>query len=138
MKIGTSFSKCLVDIYEGTVEFKDVLVIVTGTDFDPHNDEHWNNIWRGYAPAAGLRHGVWSSYPDCKEEFRRIAISLHDAGVLHQPRQFADGFSPRFRHHWLETIVPMAHDANPTVKKAFEKYQTLAGLTAEPGEKQWI
>ena len=36
------------DIYEGTVDIQDVLVIVARTDFDPDNDGHWSSIWKGY------------------------------------------------------------------------------------------
>lgn len=41
MKVGLSFSRCIRDIVEARVEFDDVLVIVSRTDFDPHNDRHW-------------------------------------------------------------------------------------------------
>ena len=44
MKVGLSFSRCLRDIFEGTVKFDDVLVIVSRTDVDPHNDNHWNSL----------------------------------------------------------------------------------------------
>jgi len=57
MLVGTSFSKCLLDLYEGTVNYDDVLVIVTGTDFDPYNDTHWANIWEGYTGRRGLSLG---------------------------------------------------------------------------------
>ena len=42
MKIGLSFSRCIRDIVECRVDYDDVLVIVTRTDFDPHNDNHWS------------------------------------------------------------------------------------------------
>ena len=48
MKVGLSLSRCMRDIFNGTVDEEDVLVIVARTDFDPHNDNHWNNIWDGY------------------------------------------------------------------------------------------
>jgi len=41
MKVGSSLSRCVRDIYEGTVGIDDVLVIVARTDFDPENDTQW-------------------------------------------------------------------------------------------------
>jgi len=134
MLVGTSFSKCLLDLYEGTVNYDDVLVIVTGTDFDPYNDTHWANIWEGYTGRRGLSLSAWAQYDDKEQEFREIAVKLYDGGVLHQPRQYG-GFTPRTPHHWLETFVPMSNHNNPAVQKAWEKYQTLAGLTSNP--KEW-
>lgn len=40
MKVGTSLSRCVRDIYEDVVDIDDVLVIVARTDFDPENDTH--------------------------------------------------------------------------------------------------
>ena len=41
MRIGLSFSRCVLDIVEGRVDIDDVLVVIARTDFDPHNDSQW-------------------------------------------------------------------------------------------------
>lgn len=48
MRIGLSYSRCIRDIIEGKVDIKDVLIIIARTDFDPHDDKQWEDIWRGY------------------------------------------------------------------------------------------
>jgi len=55
MKIGLSFSRCMRDIFTGKVNEQEVLVIIARTDFNPHNDNHWNNIWECYT-LGGLSH----------------------------------------------------------------------------------
>jgi hypothetical protein len=60
MKIGLSYSRCVRDIVDGVVDIDDVLVIIARTDFDPHNDEQWGNIWEGYAGGRSER-GLFSS-----------------------------------------------------------------------------
>ena len=44
MKVGLSLSRCMRDVYTGKVDEEDVLVIIARTDFDPHNDNHWDAI----------------------------------------------------------------------------------------------
>ena len=44
MKIGLSYSRCVRDIVEGKVDIADVLVIIARTDFDPNNDEQWQDV----------------------------------------------------------------------------------------------
>ena len=53
MKIGLSYSRCVRDIVDGKVDIRDVLVIITRTDFDPRNDDQWAGIWTGYGAALG-------------------------------------------------------------------------------------
>ena len=59
MKIGLSYSRCVRDIVDGVVDIRDVLVLITRTDFDPHNDEDWNSIWVGYHNS----YREWRNYP---------------------------------------------------------------------------
>ena len=54
MKIGSSISRCVRDIYEGTVDIRDVLVVIARTDFDPEDDKQWRDLWRGYAGGDNL------------------------------------------------------------------------------------
>jgi len=127
MKIGLSYSRCVRDIVQGRVDIDDVLVLISRTDFDPHDDEQWSGIWNGY------RYGLNPEWWDCgdrdEDHYRQVSRDLWDSGRLHQPRKF--GYKPR-RHsyHWLEAVLPSEElDANPTVKDAWEKFQMVAGLT---------
>jgi len=135
MKVGLSFSRCLRDIVEARVDFNDVLVIIARTDFNPHNDGHWADIWNGYRNSKGLSHAEWAdAEPGTNEAkvyemYRHVATQLYDNGKLHQPRQF--GAHPvRLPYYWLECMIPEDElSSNPTALKAWEKYKMLAGLT---------
>jgi len=138
MKIGLSYSRCVRDIVEGRVDIADVLVVIARTDFDPHDDEQWQSIWHGYAGGsdANLMRGYfsgtnpeWSGYTDKDEDlFRSVSIELWETGKLHQPRKF--GAHPRrLPYYWMEVgLTSDDIDGNPTVKKAWEQFQVLAGL----------
>lgn len=139
MKIGLSYSRCVRDIVDGKVDIDDVLIIIARTDFDPHNDDQWAGIWRGYGGGSNgdtLR-GIfsssnpeWMNYADEDEEkFRSVSIELWERGLFHQPRQF--GAHPRRRPEiWLEAVLPSSElESNPTAKAAWDKFQTVAGLT---------
>jgi len=128
MKVGFSLSRCMRDIFEQKVRIGEVLVVVSRTDIDPHNDEHWAQIWDGYL-YGGMSNAEWAGLEDHEEEMRNILIDLHSSGRLHQPRQFGI-HPPRMRYVWLECFAPEEEVAsNPTVLKAWEKYKMLAGLT---------
>jgi hypothetical protein len=130
MKIGLSYSRCVRDIVDGTVDINDVLVIVARTDFDPHDSEQWQSIWEGYHGASLMSNPEWSDYPsEDEDKFRSVTIELWEQGKFHQPRKF--GAHPRrLPYYWLETFAPEEEVAkNPTVQKAWEKYKILAGLS---------
>jgi hypothetical protein len=139
MKIGLSYSRCVKDIVDGKVDIADVLVIIARTDFDPHNDEQWQGIWQGYAGGsdANLMRGFfggtnpeWAGYGDEDEDlFRSVSVELFECGKLHQPRQF--GARPARRPEiWLEAVLPSEElEKNPAAKLAWDKFQTVAGLT---------
>lgn len=127
MKIGLSLSRCLRDIYDGKVDESDVLVIITGTDIDPHNDNDWNTIWEGYTN-GGLSYPEWAKHKDCYNDFRRLAIRLYDCGRIHQPRQFKAQL-PKVPYYWLDCVVPVDElEQLPAVKQAWEHYQMVANL----------
>ena len=138
MKIGLSYSRCVRDIVDGKINIEDVLILITRTDFDPHNDEQWQGIWIGYG--GGTKHGYvqgffshsnpeWAGYDD-EELFRQITIELYDTGRMHQPRKF--GARPVRRPEiWLEAVLPNSElEKNPAAKKAWDKFQTLASLSS--------
>lgn len=134
MKIGSSLSRCVKDIYEGIVDIDNVLVIVARTDFDPENDAHWTSIWEGYA--GGNSKGSlysqpeWSSIPvEDEQKVRDICVKLKRWGKLHQPRQY--GAHPqRLAHYWYDAILTEdVVDSNPAAKKAWDNYKMIAGLS---------
>lgn len=138
MKIGLSYSRCIRDIVEGKVDIADVLIIIARTDFDPHNDKQWRGIWEGYGGGGsptmrGLFSGSepeWIDFTDEDEDrFRSVSIELWEMGKFHQPRQF--GAHPsRMPYYWLEATLPSEElENNPAVKKAWEQFQIIAGLS---------
>ena len=134
MKIGLSFSRCVREIVEGIVDINDVLIIIARTDFDPRDDKQWKGIWDGYTGGALLNMNMeWGAYDQENAEheqmFRDVAIELWEEGKLHQPRKF--GAYPRRRPEiWLETVLPSSElDKNQAARSAWDKFQTVAGLT---------
>lgn len=134
MKVGTSLSRCVRDIYEGTVDIYDVLVIVARTDFDPEDDKHWKQIWEGYA-GGNCGGGMWSApewsnIPAADEkQVREICVRLKTMGKLHQPRQY--GAHPqRMDHFWYDVVLSdNVVQSNPAAKKAWDNYKMIAGLS---------
>ena len=140
MKIGLSYSRCIRDIVDGKVDINDVLVLITRTDFDPHNDDQWSGIWSGYGGGTDNAYSrgffsqsnpEWAGYHN-EDQFRGVSIDLYESGKMHQPRKF--GARPRrLPYYWLETIVDDAELANsPTVKDAWDKFQMVSGLKGTP------
>ena len=130
MKIGLSYSRCLRDIVDGSVDINDVLVVISRTNFDPHDDEQWSQIWTGYRMQQGWSNPEWYDYSDQDEDrFRSISIELWEQGKLHQPRKF--GAHPSRRPEiWLEAVLPSSElETNPAAKDAWDRFQTIAGLT---------
>jgi hypothetical protein len=128
LKIGTSYSRCVRDIVEGTVDIDDVVVIVTRTNFDPENDNHWKGIWEGYIH-GGMSYAEWANHTDKEDEFRSVTLELHKKGKLHQPRQF--GAHPqRMNQYWYDLILTDdVVQNNPAAKKAWDNYKLIAGLS---------
>jgi hypothetical protein len=139
MKIGLSYSRCVRDIVDGVVDINDVMIIIARTDFDPHDDEQWTSIWSGYHDRYGLSNPEWANYPpEDEDKFRSVSIELWERGKLHQPRKF--GAHPARRPEiWLETFLPPEElENNPTVKKAWDNFQVVAGLvSAKPLDTEY-
>ena len=135
MKIGLSLSRCVRDIVEARVDYDDVLVIIARTDFDPHNDAHWDGIWEGYR-YGGMSNPEWAgAEPNSTDEeasaiYRNVAIQLYDGGKVHQPRQFK-AHPPRMPYYWLDCAVP-ADEMTPAQQKAWDNYQLITGLSRKP------
>jgi hypothetical protein len=137
MKIGLSYSRCIRDIVDGMVDINDVLVLITRTDFDPHDDEQWAGIWTGYGGGqtfgSPFSNPEWMDYPvEDEAKFRDVSIKLYDSGKMHQPRKF--GARPhRLPYYWLEAVVSDNDLENsPTVKDAWDKFQMISGLRGTP------
>jgi len=133
MKIGLSYSRCILDIVEGRVSMDDILVLITRTDFDPRDDDQWQGIWEGYC-LGGLSNPEWGNYDlnnkDHEDKFRSVSTMLYEDGKIHQPRKF--GAHPRRRPEiWLEAVLPNSElETNPAAKLAWEKFQTIAALSS--------
>jgi hypothetical protein len=130
VKIGLSYSRCVRDIVDGVVDIEDVLVLITRTDFDPNNDEQWTSIWEGYHSRSGWSNPEWANYPpEDEDRFRSVSVELWETGKMHQPRKF--GAHPTRRPEiWLEAVLPSSElETNPAAKAAWDKFQTVAGLT---------
>jgi hypothetical protein len=126
------------DIVDGVVDINDVLVIIARTDFDPHNNEQWQGIWQGYHQRGGWSNPEWGHYAEEDEDrFRSVSIELWETGKLHQPRKF--GAHPSRRPEiWLEAVLPSSElKKNPAAKIAWDKFQTVAGLTNVNLDKEY-
>jgi hypothetical protein len=133
MKIGLSYSRCVRDIVDGTVDIDNVLLIIARTNFDPHNDEQWSGIWKGYGGGQTFGNPYsnpeWINYlAEDEDRFRSVSIELWETGRLHQPRKF--GVHPRrLPYYWMETTLPSEElDRFPAVKSAWDQFQIVAGL----------
>jgi hypothetical protein len=132
MKIGLSYSRCILDIVEGRVDIQDVLVVVARTNFDPNDDKQWAGIWSGYVH-GGMSAAEWGDYDfhnnEDESKFRSVSIKLWEQGKFHQPRKF--GAHPSRRpEYWLETCLPDSElERNPAAKIAWDKFQVVAGLS---------
>ena len=140
MKIGLSYSRCVLDIVEGRVDIDDVLVLITRTDFDPRDDTQWTGIWQGYT-LGGLSNPEWADYDlhnkDHEDKFRSVSCMLYEDGKMHQPRKF--GARPQRRPEiWLEAVLPSEElEKNPAAKIAWGKFQTVASLTNVNLDKEY-
>jgi len=140
MKIGLSYSRCVLDIVEGRVNADDVLILITRTNFDPHDDGQWAGIWGGYTH-GGLSNPEWGHYDyhskDDEDRFRSISIMLYDDGKMHQPRKF--GARPTRRQEiWLEAVLPSSElEKNTAAKDAWDNFQVIAGLTNVKLDKEY-
>ena len=138
MKIGLSYSRCVRDIVDGAVDIADVLIIISRTDFDPHDNEQWQGIWQGYHQRGGWSNPEWGHYAEEDEDrFRSVSVELWESGKLHQPRKF--GAHPSRRPEiWLEAVLPSSElKKNPAAKLAWDKFQTVAGLTNVNLDKEY-
>lgn len=131
MKIGLSLSRCIRDIVEGHVDIRDVLILITRTDFDPTVAEQWASIWEGYT----IFNPEWADLEH--DTVHNVVMRLWESGRIHQPRKF--GFNPpRRREFWLETVLPDSElESRPAVKEAWDQFQLLAGLTGVKLDKTY-
>ena len=128
MKVGLSFSLCVRDIITAQVPESDVLVITTGTDFDPHNDQQWGQIYRGYELG-------WSVTGHTESEFRDLSTRLYDLGRIHQPRQF-DRLN---RRNWSQVFWPSLVGSHADRFRTAKQSSSLGSLEQVPGSQptQW-
>ena len=127
MLVGFSYSRCVKDIVNGVIDIDSVLVIISRTNFDPHDSREWETIWREYR--YGENPEWHSSRDEDEDRFRSVSIELMETGKLHQPRKF--GAHPIRRYEtWLELVLPSSElTKNPAAKAAWEQFQIIAELT---------
>lgn len=133
MKIGLSFSKCVRDIVDGIVDIEDVLVVVSGTQFEFTNGESWMSIYYGYT-VGGYSDPAWRGMK--YDDIYAVVDQLWSTGKLHQPRKF--GSMPMSgnlaRHiHWLEAIVDpvQSHVLSEAEQDAWNHYKFITGLSGK-------
>ena len=131
MKIGTSLSRCVRDIYNEVVNMQEIMVVISRTNVDPEDDAQWANIWQGYAGDGNgsiWSNPEWYEYQDREAEFREICVQLKKTGRLHQPRQY--GAQPqRMNKYWYDVVLtPEDLRMSPAAKKAWDNYKLIAGL----------
>jgi hypothetical protein len=132
VKVGLSYNRCIVDILDGQVQERDVLVIVTRTKFDPHNDQQWADIYGGYWQA-------WSKSNYTESDYRDLTIRMYDNGQIHQPRLFDAGRRHLGRQiigpgtHWRDhVLIPEDLDQHTAARDAWEHFRVLASLSSIP------
>ena len=119
MKIGLSYSRCVLDIVEGRVDIEDVLVLITRTDFDPRDDAQWTGIWGGYC-LGGASNAEWGNYnynsKEDEDKFRSVSImSPFRHGSLTLPSGCSVS-TPTPRSLMLSTATPpTSYSANMTI-----------------------
>jgi hypothetical protein len=140
MKIGFSYSRCVRDLVDGHVSIDDILVIVSRTNFDPRNDDQWQQIWQGYGGGLatdrvslqsllGGSSPEWVGYTN-EDQFRQISIDLWNQGKLHQPRQFGPN-THSVGQTWVDTepLDSEHYDDPVAVKEAWNNYKILKTLS---------
>jgi hypothetical protein len=135
MKVGLSYSRCVYDIVKGHINEEEVLVVIARTNFDPTDDNQWNEIWGNYVFSE------WHGYDYFNKEhndlFRNVTLSLYNNGKLHQPRKF--GAHPyRRSEYWLETVLVSEDlEKNAAAKKAWDHFQMISRLTNISLDKEY-
>ncbi len=127
MKVGLSFSKCILDIYHDRVLYEDVFCIVAGTRMESRDK------------IESVINSNYGTFADC-QEIIQLAYKLWDEGRIHQPRLFGTGvhamygyptaLSADLKTNWMDLIVADYH-THPTVKRAWETYQLALKLAQD-------
>lgn len=91
-KIGYSYSRCVLDILNGVVNYDHVLVIIARTKFNPNIKKHWDEIYKGYTSYNAWSDQPWGYSKYTEKDFKDLTMHLWRDGKLHQPRLF--GSSP--------------------------------------------
>ena len=127
MKIGLSFGKCVKDIINKVVDEREVLVIMTQTDFDITDSNSWYDIYLHYT----LDYDGWEGISN--DVAFALVESLWFAGKIHQPRKFNRGYvdwRASKRHHWLETVIDTTTAMTPAEKTAWDYYKFVSKLSS--------
>ena len=120
MKIGFSFGRCVRDIVNGTVEFDDVLLIVTRTRIAGPDD--LAGVIRDYLHEPTYLGGLDPT------ECHAVAKRLWDAAKLHQPRLQGVHPPPIAEDYVWMDLVPTAAEIEDHVRDSWKAYRTMLAL----------
>lgn len=120
MKIGFSFGRCVRDIVNGTVDIKDVTVIVARTHMETM--EHVQYVIDEYLFRPGYLRGL------DKDRCHEVAKQLWDRGLIHQPRASGSYRGAAAEQYVWMDLFPSFTDADETVTEAWNHYRAMLNL----------
>lgn len=118
MKVGFSLSRCVRDIIDKKVTADEVVILITRTNFDFENSQHWDYVFEGYCLQK-----IWCEKDH--DEIYSIVDRLWSEGKIHQPRQYGKQPS-RPVDHWMDLHYTSYRD--PEIQEAYSRYQTIRFL----------
>jgi hypothetical protein len=129
MKVGFSFGRCVRDIVNGTVDIKDVMVILARTRME--SAEHVDGVVEAYMDRRGYLWGLDETR--CKE----VASQLYQQGKIFQPRleNHYPGSMVHESYVWMD-LFPTTHEDNDLVRKAWQQYQVALRLVGDGTPEQ--
>jgi len=126
MKIGFSFGRCVRDIVIGTVDARDVLVIICATQIE--DTSHIEPVIDAYLHRSDYLEGL------DRDQCLDVATQLWFSGKLHQPRNFgARPYQARNHQIWAD-VLPSVVSKNTSVLEAWSTYRMLLNLVEDVPE----
>jgi hypothetical protein len=135
MLIGTSLGQCIKDILDGTVNEKDVVMIITRT-MAPDAERFIPVLEQYYSGADGHSYDLSVGGTKTFDEVQKLGLRLFNGGKIHQPRCFPN-FGGGYVHpgmssagKWIE-LAPTNWNNTPAVVEAYKQYRVLDALTRD-------
>ena len=127
MKIGTSLGKCVKSLLDGTVDYDDVLFIVSNT-MGP-DEERLRDIMSEYW-YGGRRPAEYDLSAYTEQEVQDMAVRLFNDGKLFQPRMFIKsgwGNAHRLQDTWYDIMPSIG--SSEAAKNAWDAYVMMSKLS---------